>query len=252
MAITAGVRASSIALTGFGLDSVIELFAAIIVVWQLRGEIAGQQRETRAVQLIGLTFFALAAYLAAESIHDLVTRARPGESIPGLAVTAAALIVMPALAIAKRRTGQALGNRTLVTESAETAFCAYTSAATLAGVGLNTVPVPNGRRAIRRVCRSPGPVMFSGLPSAVSRPCSRRHRWMIAGRRPQSSVRAKGVLWPPERCRRWIAAASSVPRQILVRPWKLPRAPTAVIEAPVCRSARPRPGSSLPASRRTG
>lgn len=138
VAITAGILAASIALTGFGLDSVIEFFAAIIVVWQLRGEAAGQQRETRAVRLIGATFFALAAYLTAESIHGLVTRARPGESAAGLAITAAALIVMPALAVAKRRTGQALGNRTLVTESAETAFCAYTSAATLAGVGLNT------------------------------------------------------------------------------------------------------------------
>jgi len=134
VAITAGVLASSIALTGFGLDSVIEFFSAAIVVWQLRGE----GRETRAVRLIGVTFFALAAYLTAESIHDLVTRARPGESAAGLAVTAAALIAMPALAIAKRRTGQALGNRTLVADSAETAFCAYTSAATLAGVGLNT------------------------------------------------------------------------------------------------------------------
>jgi divalent metal cation (Fe/Co/Zn/Cd) transporter len=134
VAITAGVLASSIALTGFGLDSVIEFFSAAIVVWQLRGE----DRETRAVRLIGVTFFALAAYLTAESIHDLVTHARPGESIAGLAITAAALIVMPLLAIAKRRTGQALGNRTLVADSAETAFCAYTSAATLAGVGLNT------------------------------------------------------------------------------------------------------------------
>ena len=137
VAITAGILASSIALTGFGLDSVIEFFAAIIVVWQLRGK--GEERETRAVRLIGVTFFALAAYLTAESIHDLVTRARPGESIAGLAITAAALIVMPALAIAKRRTGQALGNRTLISESAESAFCAYTSAAALAGVGLNTV-----------------------------------------------------------------------------------------------------------------
>ena len=136
VAITAGVLASSIALTGFGLDSVIEFFAAAIVVWQLRGE--GEARETRAVRLIGVTFFALAAYLTIESIHDLVAHARPGESIPGLAITAAALIVMPALAIAKRRTGQALGNRTLIAESAETAFCAYTSAATLAGLGLNT------------------------------------------------------------------------------------------------------------------
>ena len=139
VAITAGVLASSIVLIGFGLDSVIEFFAAIIVVWQLRGEVAGQQRETRAVRLIAVTFFALAAYLAAESIHDLVTRARPGESIAGLAVAAAALIVMPVLAVAKRRTGQAMGNRTLVTESAETFFCAYTSAAALAGVGLNTM-----------------------------------------------------------------------------------------------------------------
>ncbi len=106
VAITAGVLVSSIALTGFGLDSVIEFFAAAIVVWQLRGEPA--DRETRAVRLIGVTFFALAAYLTAESIHDLVTRARPGESIPGLAITAAALIVMPVLAIAEHRTGRAL------------------------------------------------------------------------------------------------------------------------------------------------
>ena len=138
VAITAGVLASSIVLIGFGLDSVIEFFAAIIVIWQLRGEVAGQQRETRAVRLIGLTFFALAAYLAAESIHDLLTHAKPGESLAGLAITAAALVVMPVLAAAKRRTGQAMGNRTLVTESAETFFCAYTSAAALAGVGLNT------------------------------------------------------------------------------------------------------------------
>ena len=136
IAITAGVLASSIALTGFGLDSVIEFFAAVIVIWQLRGD--GEDRETPAVRLIGVTFFALAAYLTAESIRNLVTRARPGESIAGLAITAAALAVMPLLAIAKRRTGQALGSRTLIADSAETAFCATTSAATLTGVGLNT------------------------------------------------------------------------------------------------------------------
>jgi len=138
VAITAGLLAASIALVGFGLDSVIELLSATIVIWQLRGEIAGQDRQTRAIRLIGVTFFALAAYLAIDSIHDLVTHAQPGQSIPGLAVTAAALIVMPALAVAKRRTGQALGNRTLVADSAETAFCALTSAAALLGVGLNT------------------------------------------------------------------------------------------------------------------
>jgi divalent metal cation (Fe/Co/Zn/Cd) transporter len=138
VAVTAGILASSIALTGFGLDSVIELFAATVVVWQLRGEEQGQERETRAVRLIGVTFFALALYLAVEGIRDLVTHARPGQSAAGLAVAGAALLVMPGLAVAKRRTGQALGNRTLIADSAETAFCAFTSAATLAGVGLNT------------------------------------------------------------------------------------------------------------------
>src|SRR6266851_1409579 len=90
VAITAGVIASSIALVGFGLDSVIELFSAGIVVWQLHSD--EKERETRAVRLIGVTFFALAAYLIAESIHDLVSHARPGQSVAGLAVTAAALI----------------------------------------------------------------------------------------------------------------------------------------------------------------
>jgi len=137
VAITAGILASSVALTGFGLDSVIEFFAAAIVVWQLRGEIAGQERETKAVRLIGVTFFALAAYLAVEGIRDLVTGAQPRESVPGLAIAAAALLVMPGLAVAKRLTGRALGNRTLVADSAETAFCAATSAATLLGTGLN-------------------------------------------------------------------------------------------------------------------
>jgi divalent metal cation (Fe/Co/Zn/Cd) transporter len=137
VAITAGVLASSVALTGFGLDSVIEFFAAAVVVWQLRGEIAGQDRETRAVRLIGITFFALAAYLAIQGIRDLVTGTHPRESVAGLVIAAAALLVMPGLAVAKRATGRALGNRTLIADSAETAFCAATSAATLAGVGLN-------------------------------------------------------------------------------------------------------------------
>ena len=138
VAVTAGVLASSIALTGFGLDSVIEFLAAAVVVWQLRGEDAGKERETRAVRLIGVTFFALALYVAVEGIGDLVTHARPGQSAAGLAVAGAALIVMPGLAVAKRRTGRALGNPVLIADSAETAFCAFTSAATLAGVSLNT------------------------------------------------------------------------------------------------------------------
>jgi divalent metal cation (Fe/Co/Zn/Cd) transporter len=136
VAITSGIIASSIALIGFGLDSVIEFFAASVVVWQLRGAVS-EERETRALRLIGVTFFALAAYLAIESISDLLSQTRPGQSSPGIAVTAAALVVMPLLAVAKRRTGQILGNRTLIADAAESAFCALTSAAALLGLGLN-------------------------------------------------------------------------------------------------------------------
>ena len=135
VAIASGIIASSIALVGFGLDSVIEFLAAAVVVWQLRG--AGQDRETRATRLIGITFFILAAYLTAESIRDLIGQARPGQPVAGLAVAAAALLVMPSLALAKYRTGQVLGNRTLIADAAESAFCAFTSAAALLGVGLN-------------------------------------------------------------------------------------------------------------------
>ena len=90
------------------------------------------ERETRAVRLIGVTFFALAA-LPRRRGHPRPGQPRPSRAVrrPGLAVTAAALVVMPALAVAKRRTGQALGSRTLIADSAETAFCAFTSAATL-------------------------------------------------------------------------------------------------------------------------
>jgi hypothetical protein len=88
-AITADVIALSIALAGSGLDMVIEFFAAAIVAWQLRS--GDEDRETRAVRLAGVTFFALAVYLAIESIRDLAAQSRPQQSIPGLAVTAAAL-----------------------------------------------------------------------------------------------------------------------------------------------------------------
>lgn len=136
VAVTAGILAASIALVGFGLDSVIEFFSALIVVWQLHGQ--GEERETRAVRLIGATFFILAAYLTAESIRDLIGHARPEHSIPGIVITAAALVVMPVLALAKRRTGQAMSNRAVIADSTETAFCAFTSAAALLGIGLNT------------------------------------------------------------------------------------------------------------------
>ncbi len=135
VALAAGIAAGSIALVGFGLDSAIEVFSASVVIRQLRG--ASEARERRALRLIGLTFFALAAYVGFESLRDLFTQSRSEASVPGVVISAAALIVMPTLAWAKRRTGKALGSRTILADAAETLFCAWLAAATLAGLLLN-------------------------------------------------------------------------------------------------------------------
>jgi divalent metal cation (Fe/Co/Zn/Cd) transporter len=137
VAVAAGLAAGSISLVGFGLDSVIEFCAAGVVIWELRG--GSEQRQQRALQLIGSTFFALALYLIVEAARDLLSQARPDGSLPGLLVAASALVVMPLLARAKRLTGTALENPTLIADSAETAFCAWSSAAVLVGVGLNAL-----------------------------------------------------------------------------------------------------------------
>lgn len=92
----------------------------VIVAWHLHGR--GEERETRTVRLIGVTFFALAACLVVEITPDLIAHARPGHSVPRIAVTATALIMMPLLAVAKRRTGRAVNNRAVIADSAETAF----------------------------------------------------------------------------------------------------------------------------------
>jgi divalent metal cation (Fe/Co/Zn/Cd) transporter len=137
VAVSAGVAADSVALIGFGLDSVIECFAAGVVIWQLRG--VGEAREVAAVRLIGSTFFILAAYVTAEAVHDLVSGAQAKSSAPGLAIAIAALVVMPVLALGKRRVGSALNNRTLLADAAETTFCALLSAAAIVGLGFNLV-----------------------------------------------------------------------------------------------------------------
>ncbi len=133
--ITAGVIASSIALIGLGLELVIGLFAAEIVIWQLRGS---GDRETRAMGLIAMAFLASAAYLLAEGIFHLVADTRPKHSAAGLAGAAAALLILPVLAAGKRRTGQALGNQPLIADATETALCAAAAAAALLGTGLDT------------------------------------------------------------------------------------------------------------------
>lgn len=135
VAIAAGAVAGSIALIGFGFDSSIETFSAAVVVWRLRG--VGPDREQRALRLIAVTFFVLAAYVTAQSVYDIAARQAPDPSLVGIVLTAVSLVVMPALAVAKRRVGERMGSRTVLADAAETFLCAYLSAVVLAGLALN-------------------------------------------------------------------------------------------------------------------
>ncbi|WP_197417535.1 cation transporter [Mycobacterium sp. GA-2829] len=135
IAVTAGLSAGSIALVGFGIDSGIEVFAAAVVIWQLRGGAHARQRP--ALRAIAMTFYALAAYVAFESIRDLVTQDKAGESLIGIVLNVVALIVMIPVALTQRRTGRALNNPVLVAQSSETWMSNALSITVLAGLGLN-------------------------------------------------------------------------------------------------------------------
>jgi divalent metal cation (Fe/Co/Zn/Cd) transporter len=134
--LAAAVAAHSVALAGFGLDSLIEILASLVVVWQLQVTNAAE-RERRALRIIGVAFLVLAAYISAQSIYVLVTAAHPHQSLVGivwLALTAAAMFV---LAAAKHRTGRALGNRVIQTEARVTLIDGLLATAALLGLTLN-------------------------------------------------------------------------------------------------------------------
>jgi len=137
IAVTAGVIAGSIALTGFGIDSGIEVFAASVVVWQLKG--AKEDRIKPALKLIALTFFALAIYVSIQASIDLITKDRPDPSIVGIWLNTVALAVMVPVAIIQRRTGKKLGNRVIVAQSSETWLSNLLSISLLFGLGLNAL-----------------------------------------------------------------------------------------------------------------
>ena len=133
----AAIGAGSPALAGFGLDSLIEIFASLIVVWQLKGIHA--DRETRAMRLIGAAFAVLVAYLVIQLVIVFVTGVRPATSPPGIVWTALTFVVMLALAWGKIRTGRTLGNPVLRAEGKVTLVDAYLAGAVLAGLVLNAL-----------------------------------------------------------------------------------------------------------------
>ena len=139
VAVAAGVAAGSVALLAFGIDSVIEFVAGLVVLQSFRAEQTGRtgQSEHRALRIIGATFFLLAVYIVATAGYTLLAGSKPDSSVPGVAVSAAALLVMPSLSVFKRRTGTRLGSQMLIADAAESLFCAYLSATVLVGLLLN-------------------------------------------------------------------------------------------------------------------
>lgn len=133
--LAAAVLARSVALAGFGLDSLIEIVASLVVVWQLTG--VAHAREARALRIIGFGFLLLAAYIAAQSSYVLATGFRPHHSLAGIVWLALTVVAMFALAWGKGRTGSALGNRVLKTEARVTLIDGYLAVAVLAGLVLN-------------------------------------------------------------------------------------------------------------------
>lgn len=136
VAIAAGAAASSIALIGFGLDSVVEMSTGLIIVWQFRHRLP-ETRERAALRAIALSFFALAAYVAFESARGLLTGSDSEASSVGMIIAAVSLVIMPVLSWAQRRTGRQLGSPTVVADSKQTLLCTYLSAVLLAGLLLN-------------------------------------------------------------------------------------------------------------------
>jgi divalent metal cation (Fe/Co/Zn/Cd) transporter len=140
VAITAGIVAGSLALTSFGFDSVIELVSATLVLRRLRAELhsgqVNEQAERRALRIIAVTFFILAAYVLIASIINLATQAHPERSPAGIGLAVGSLLVMPLLGWRKRRVGSALSNPLVLADAAETILCATLAATTLLGLAL--------------------------------------------------------------------------------------------------------------------
>ena len=143
VALWAGSEAGSIALFGFGLDSVIEVVAASALLWRLSVEARGgdseriERAEGKVRRLIGLTFLALAAYVTVQAVYTLAAQSRPEESAVGIVLAAASLVIMPLLAWGKLEVARGLGSQALRAEAKETLACAYLSFTLLLGLLLN-------------------------------------------------------------------------------------------------------------------
>ena len=135
VAIIAGIVAGSVALIGFGLDSAIEGFASVVIVWRFTGSrMLSHHAEERAQKLVAVQFFILAPYVALESVRALVNGSHAETSIVGIALAASSLVVMPYLGRAKQRIGSRIGSSATASEGKQNLLCAYLAAALLVGL----------------------------------------------------------------------------------------------------------------------
>jgi divalent metal cation (Fe/Co/Zn/Cd) transporter len=138
VAVAAGIVAGSVALVGFGADSLVEALAGVTVLWRLGGgRVASQSAERRAQQLIAASFLLIAAYVGFEAARNLIVAAHPDVSWAGIALSVTTLLTMPPLARAKARVAHEIGSSATVSESRQTMLCAYLSAALLVGLVAN-------------------------------------------------------------------------------------------------------------------
>jgi divalent metal cation (Fe/Co/Zn/Cd) transporter len=140
VAVTAGVLAGSIALVAFGLDSAVEGFASLVIVWRFTGSrLLSERAEGRAQKLVAIQFFVLAPYVTIQALHDLVSGEQAATSVVGIVLVTTSLVGMPALGIAKRRLADTLGSAATRGEGTQNLLCAYLAGAVLLGLLGNTL-----------------------------------------------------------------------------------------------------------------
>jgi len=140
VALIAGALAGSISLVGFGIDSFIEVTSGATLLWRMTvdaEELTRERNERFSLRIVGTCFLALSAYIAYESVADLISQKAPEHSIPGIILACVSLVVMPILSRAKKRVGKELGSAAMSADARQTDFCVYLSAILLAGLLLN-------------------------------------------------------------------------------------------------------------------
>lgn len=224
VALTAGTLASSTALIGFGLDSVIEVTSAAAVAWQFsaREHHVREARERTTLRIIAVSFFVLAAYVSLDAVRALAGTGEAERSFPGIVLAALSLAVMPFLSAAQRRAGRELGSASAVADSKQTLLCTYLSAVLLVGLILNATlgwswADPVAALVIAAVAVKEGRDAWQGKGAAHPRPLRCRPPT------PRPSTRAAAAPAAPvatDRCRLkrlWVRASSDSSPSLGVR-----------------------------------